>query len=42
MCIRDRVDYMAGAAASEMPLTWPDDALLAQMVASHTLSLIHI
>ncbi len=30
------VAYMAGAAASEMPLTWPDDALLAQMVASHT------
>ena len=33
------VDYMAGAAASEMPLTWPDDALLAQMVASHTYAL---
>lgn len=32
-------DYMAGAAASEMPLTWPDDALLAQMVASHTYAL---
>lgn len=33
------VDYMAGAAASEMPLTWPDDALLAQMAASHTYAL---
>lgn len=33
------VEYMAGAAASEMPLTWPDDALLAQMVASHTYAL---
>ena len=32
-------DYMAGAAASEMPLTWPDDALLAQMVARHTYAL---
>lgn len=33
------VEYMAGAAASEMPLTWPDDALIAQMVASHTYAL---
>lgn len=33
------VEYMVGAAASEMPLTWPDDALIAQMVASHTYAL---
>ncbi len=33
------VVYMVGAAASEMPLTWPDDALIAQMVASHTYAL---
>lgn len=33
------VEYMTGAAASEMPLTWPDDALIAQMVASHTYAL---
>lgn len=33
------VEYMVGAAASEMPLTWPDDALTAQMVASHTYAL---
>ena len=32
-------DYMAGAVASEMPLTWPEDALIAQMVASHTYAL---
>lgn len=33
------VEYMVGAAASEMPHTWPDDALIAQMVASHTYAL---
>lgn len=33
------VVYMVGAAASEMPLTWPDGALIAQMVASHTYAL---
>lgn len=33
------VTYMVGAVASEMPLTWPDDALMAQMVASHTYAL---
>ena len=33
------VEYMVGAAASEMPLTWPDDALISQMVASHTYAL---
>lgn len=29
-------EYLVGAAASEMPATWPDQALLAQMVASHS------
>lgn len=33
------VEYMVGAAASEMPTTWPEDALIAQMVASHTYAL---
>ena len=28
--------YLVGAAASEMPATWPEQALLAQMVASHS------
>ena len=35
-------DYLIGAAAAEMPLTWPDEALKAQIVAAHSLSLIHI
>ena len=29
-------DYLAGAAACEMPATWPEDALRAQMVACHS------
>ena len=29
-------EYLVGAAASEMPATWPEQALLAQMVASHS------
>ena len=33
------VDFMVGAAACEMPATWPDDALLAQMVASRSYAL---
>ena len=28
--------YLIGAAACEMPIDWPDDALRAQMVASHS------
>lgn len=32
-------DYLVGAAACEMPAAWPDDALLAQMVASHSYAL---
>ena len=40
-------DYLIGAAAAEMPLSWPDEALKAQIVAAHSyalycLSLIHI
>lgn len=29
-------EYLVGAAAGEMPAGWPDDALMAQMVASHS------
>lgn len=29
-------DYLIGAAAAEMPLTWPDEALKAQIVAAHS------
>ena len=40
---RERVvsvrDFLVGAAACEMPPDWPDDALLAQMVASHSYAL---
>lgn len=32
-------DFLIGAAASEMPPDWPDDALRAQMVASHSYAL---
>ncbi len=32
-------EYLVGAAACEMPPTWPDDALLAQMVAAHSYAL---
>lgn len=32
-------DFLIGAAACEMPPTWNDDALLAQMVASHSYAL---
>lgn len=30
------VDYLIGSAACEVPLDWPDDAIRAQMVASHS------
>ena len=30
------LDYLIGAAACEMPETWPDDAIQAQMVASYS------
>lgn len=33
------LDFLVGAAACEMPVDWPDDALLAQMVASHSYAL---
>lgn len=33
------LDYMIGAAASEMPVNWPDEALKAQAVASHSYAL---
>ena len=32
-------DYLIGAAAAEMPLTWPDEALKAQIVAVHSYAL---
>lgn len=32
-------DFLIGTAASEMPPGWPDDALLAQMVAAHSYAL---
>ena len=32
-------DYLIGAAATEMPLTWPDEALKAQIVAAHSYAL---
>lgn len=32
-------DYLIGAAAAEMPLTWPDEALKAQIVAAHSYAL---
>ena len=33
------LEYMIGAAASEMPVTWPDEALKAQAVAAHSYAL---
>lgn len=33
------LDFLVGAAACELPVDWPDDALLAQMVASHSYAL---
>ena len=32
-------DYLIGAVASEMPMTWPDEALKAQAVACHSYAL---
>ena len=32
-------DYLIGAVASEMPISWPDDALQAQAVACHSYAL---
>lgn len=32
-------DFLIGAAASELPTDWPEDALCAQMVASHSYAL---
>lgn len=32
-------EYLVGAAASELPASWPEQALLAQMVASHSFAL---
>lgn len=34
-----RRDYIIGAVAAEMPLTWPDEALKAQAVAAHSYAL---
>ena len=35
-------EYLMGAAACEMPIDWPDDALQAQMVASHSWALYQL
>ena len=35
-------EYLIGAAACEMPPDWPDDAILAQMVASHSWALYQL
>jgi len=32
-------DYLIGAVASEMPISWPDEALKAQAIASHSYAL---
>ncbi len=32
-------DYLIGAVAAEMPITWPDEALKAQAVAAHSYAL---
>ena len=32
-------EFLTGAAASELPPDWPDDAIRAQMVASHSYAL---
>ena len=31
-----RRDYLIGAVAAEMPITWPDEALKAQAIAAHS------
>lgn len=35
----DAKEYLVGAAACEVPYTWPDNAILAQMVACHSWAL---
>lgn len=32
-------EYLIGAAAAEMPLTWPDEAIKAQIIAAHSYAL---
>ena len=32
-------DYLIGAAAAEMPVSWPDEALKAQIIAAHSYAL---
>lgn len=34
-----RREYVLGAVAAEMPVSWPDEALKAQAVAAHTYAL---
>ena len=34
-----RRDYLIGAAAAEMPLSWPDEAIKAQIIAAHSYAL---
>lgn len=34
-----RREYLIGAAAAEMPLSWPDEAIKAQIVAAHSYAL---
>ena len=34
-----RREYLIGAVAAEMPITWPDEALKAQAIAAHSYAL---
>ena len=34
-----RRDYLIGAVAAEMPISWPDEALKAQAIAAHSYAL---
>ena len=35
-----RRDYLIGAVAAEMPISWPDEALKAQAIAAHSYALL--
>ena len=34
-----RREYLIGAVAAEMPISWPDEALKAQAIAAHSYAL---
>ena len=36
---RQRQEYVLGAVAAEMPVSWPDEALKAQAIAAHSYAL---